>query len=596
MLTNKAFQAKRLQRHPEFFLKPLALAVSLMCLCAAHTAVHADPGITNLGTLATNKTDRYSNAYGVNAVGDVVVGDANDDTSLRAFRWTEADGMIDLGTLWKEDGLSKGRSTAYGVNAVGDVVVGEAEIAANVRRAFRWTLNAGSNTEGTMIDLGTLWKVDGSSQGTSTAWGVNAIGDVVVGDAAIDANVKRAFRWTEADGMIDLGTLWKEDGLSKGRSTAYGVNAVGDVVVGEAEIAANVRRAFRWTLDAGSNTQGTMTNLGTLRTDNGGLSYAFGVNASGDVVVGGADSGSGLRAFRWTLNAGSNTQGTMTNLGTLRTDDNGYSYSSANAVNAAGDVVVGISASNDGSYRAFRWADRTGMQSIEDWLTANGVTVNPDAPKTLEAAGVNAAGDVVVGYLDENYHAFIATTKGLLDQVENNRSLAGASGTLAYAMQDASLVMHGAHGSPMRGLLTAGKQSSWIAGDWGYSDNRGNNGHLGAGEIGYGRGLNDRVMVKFALGRTYSKQDTLLGGNTKVKGTYIVPELIAKLSDTPLYASVSGYTTTGAKRMSPAATTMPATANTVAAAPTSVPQRCVPDWTGSMPSRWVTRRLRRIPA
>ena len=516
---------------PRLSLKPLALATSLLFLGAAHTAAHADAGLTDLGSLVSGGS---SEAYGVNAAGDVVVGDAYTGSSYHAFRW-EAGTMTDLGTLVPGNA---GSSKANGVNALGDVVVGQA-YNGSMTHAFRWTLNTG------MTDLGTL-KSDNT--GFSTALGVNAAGDVVVGYAATDivGGTFRAFRWTlnagstTAGTMTDLGTL----NSASGNSFAYGVNAAGDVVVGSSAtgIVGSASHAFRWTLNDG------MTDLGTLNGTTGN-SIAYGVNAAGNVVVGSADTGivdSATHAFRWTLNAGSTTDGTMTDLGTLAPGNVGSS--SASAVNAAGDVVVGqayVSQDNNGSvYRAFRWTQTTGMQSIEDWLKANNVAVDDSAPKTYFANGVNAAGDVVVGLLT-NYHAFIATTKGLIDLVENARSLAGSAGTPTQSLQDASLVIHGAHGSPMRGLLSDGKQSFWTAGDWGRSDNQGNDGDLGAVEIGYARGINDQVMVKLALGRTYSKQDTLFGGTTQVDGTYLMPEIIAKLSGTPLYATFSGYVNAG---------------------------------------------------
>ncbi|MBN9422678.1 MAG: hypothetical protein BGO63_02550 [Candidatus Accumulibacter sp. 66-26] len=531
-----AIQNQRPQRHPHFFRKPLALAVSLLFLGTTPAVAHADPGVTDLDM---NSLYFLSSAYGVNAAGDVAVGYFM--TSLmggisHAFRWTQATGMIDLGTLSTGNA---GRSVAYGVSAAGDVVVGWSDINAGGRHAFRWTQATG------MIDLGTM--AANKTDGSSTAWGVNADGNVVVGEAQLGVYSSRAFRWTLNSGsatqgtMTDLGTLrTTNDNLF---SVAYGVNKAGDVVVGKSNTDSGYDHAFRWTLNTGSATQGTMTDLGTLKSGNAGESFAQGVNAAGDVVVGQSQTDSGnTHAVRWTFNDGSAAPATKTDLGTLKSGNAGNSY--AWGVNAAGDVVVGSAIADSGD-RAFRWTAATGMQSIEDWLTANGVTVNPSAPKTSSAYGVNAAGDVVVGRLI-NSHAFIATTKssttkGLLDLVENHKSLAGSSGTPARAMQDASLVMHGAHSSPMRGLLTAGKQSLWVAGDWGRSDNQGNDGHLGAGEVGYARGINDQVMVKFALGRTYSRQDTLFGGNTKVDGTYIMPELIAKLSGTPLYATVSGY-------------------------------------------------------
>ena len=523
---------------PRLSLKPLALAISMLFLGAAHTATYAETGVTDLGTLASGNGG-ISVAYGVNAAGDVVVGGADTGSNIHAFRWTASSStMTDLGTLATGN---VGRSRTLGINAFGDVVVGFADTGSGTSHAFRWTLNSGSTTAGTMTDLGTL----NGGIGYSSAYGVNALGDVVVGSSDItNPAVSHAFRWTLNSGsttagtMTDLGTL--NGGI--GYSSAYGVNALGDVVVGMADNSTN-SRAFRWTLNAGSATTGTMTDLGTLKNDNTGNSFAKGVNAAGNVVVGYSSTDSSSdRAFRWTLTSGSTTAGTMTDLGTLAADHTSGS-SQAYGVNAAGDVVVGESVTSGGQ-QAFRWTQATGMQSIEDWLKANNVTVNDSAPKTYTAYGVNAAGNVVVGMLG-NAHAFIATTKGLIDLVENSKSLAGSAGTPTQSLQDASLVMHGAHGSPMRGLLSAGKQSFWAAGDWGRSDNQGNDGDLGVVEVGYARGINDQVMVKLALGRTYSRQDTVFDGNTQVDGTYLMPEIIAKLSGTPLYASFSGYVNAG---------------------------------------------------
>jgi probable HAF family extracellular repeat protein len=63
---------------------------------------------------------------------------------IRAFRWTAARGMQNLGTLGGD------RSEARGVSADGSVVVGWAYNAAGHDRAFRWTAAGG------MQDLGTL--------------------------------------------------------------------------------------------------------------------------------------------------------------------------------------------------------------------------------------------------------------------------------------------------------------------------------------------------------------------------------------------------------------------------------------------------------
>ena len=66
------------------------------------------------------------------------------DAETHAFSWTQADGMVDLGTL---GGTS---SIAFAVNEGGQVV-GDSRTAGDAAtHAFSWT------EEGGMVDLGTL--------------------------------------------------------------------------------------------------------------------------------------------------------------------------------------------------------------------------------------------------------------------------------------------------------------------------------------------------------------------------------------------------------------------------------------------------------
>jgi probable HAF family extracellular repeat protein len=183
--------------------------------------------------------------------------------------WMVVERLTWLGTLGGNS------SWAWGVSADGSVVVGMAVNAAGKGRAFRWTAARG------MQDLGTL-------PGGDESWAdaVSADGSVVVGISG-----GRAFRWTAARGMQDLGTLGGD------WSWAHGVSADGSVVVGEAYNAAGQRRAFRWTAARG------MRSLGML--PGGGESVALGVSADGSVVVGTAGNAEGWgHAFRWTAAGG----------------------------------------------------------------------------------------------------------------------------------------------------------------------------------------------------------------------------------------------------------------------------------------------------
>ena len=163
-------------------------------------------------------------------------------------------------------------SVARGVSADGAVVVGGAWNAAGQWRAFRWTASGG------MQDLGTL---PGGSY--SEAWGVSADGAVVVGWTYYDPEegygyYERAFRWTENDGMQDLGTL---GGVG---SAASDVSADGSVVVGWALNAAGYDCAFRWTAAGGM--EDLNTTYANLLTNGSALWEARAISPDGRYIVG----------------------------------------------------------------------------------------------------------------------------------------------------------------------------------------------------------------------------------------------------------------------------------------------------------------------
>lgn len=492
-------------------LSPLKLILA-MTFSTLPFAVRAQNSITDMGTLNGGSV---SIAYGISSDGAVVVGYAQDGavsnifSAGRAFRWTQAGGLVSLGTLNNGSG-----SEASGVSADGAVVVGHAQdgAASNALRAFRWTHGSG------MVSLGTL---NGGSE--SRASGVSADGAVVVGNASDGAanNALRAFRWTQAGGMVSLGAF--NGGLD---SIASGVSADGAVVVGYADDGSvrNALRAFRWTQAGG------IVSLGTL---NGGIySGASGVNADGTVIVGFSSDGAARnasRAFRWTQASG------MISLGTL----NGGSGSSANGVSADGAVVVGDA--NDGAannaQRAFRWSKATGLQSVEAWLRASGVTVPKDI--TYTAYATSRDGSVVAGWLYSG-QAFIArVSSGLITLAEVQESLASTAYGGGIALSTAHTVLNGAHSRPLMRRVAEGQKAFWLAGDWGLDDRGTRNGNLGLAEVGIGHHFGP-AQLNIALGQTWATQKQTLSGRAKTDGSYLLLEALVPVSGT-LSATFSGY-------------------------------------------------------
>jgi|GEM_PF-1360617 len=327
----------------------------------------------------------------VSADGSVVAGGYSP-----AVRWTEDGGIAALQT-W---GGGAVEDQAYGVNADGSVIVGWAAEAGNPR-AFRWT------DAGGMVSLGILY----SHYLWSYATGVSLDGNIVVGYGCDNVTECRAFRWTEACGMVNLGILRDPPGENPW-SQAWGVSGDGSVVVGWS-YANSGTHAFRWT------EQGGMVDIDTF---GGTYSKAFGVSTDGSVIAGGARNSQGVeRAFRWS------SGGSMIDLGTLGGDE-----SRAWGISTDGTVIVGEAQDAEGVLHAFRWTQATGMQSVNQWLAANGV--DSSLVHFASARSVSADGSTIVGSLmaegGDTFIAHATTWGGMAHAWGRNNSGQLGNGTI----------------------------------------------------------------------------------------------------------------------------------------------------------------------
>lgn len=272
--------------------------------------------------------------------------------------------------------------------------------------------SSSSHAQATFQDLGTLPGFGAVSRPVVSANGLVVTGTVnsnTGGDL-----VRRAVRWTEADGLVSLGVpqtwepaltwtearavsadgsivvgnvnedeggfFWSEpDGFSIAGSRLWGVDHSGNRAIGT--VIGSLSIQFSFARIYGSD--GSITSLGNI-----GLGLATGLSSHGAVAVGWTTR-SGATSFGQAFR--STALGVFEVLGSLP----GQDYSIPNATNEDGTVIVGLSgqgfAFSDhqpaSAANAFRWSTAEGMQDLG--------TLPGDA--TSEAFAVSADGKVVVG-------------------------------------------------------------------------------------------------------------------------------------------------------------------------------------------------------
>lgn len=254
-------------------LSVIALAtLLLLCACEAGNAFGQPSTIQSLGHLTANY--RLSIGRRVSDDGTVIVGGSSwTNNRMHGFRWSVEGGMQHLAPHPLDD-----RGDAYGVSGDGNVTVGyTAGGYLRYGAAIRW------NADGQLED------VYGSSElKYAMGFGVSGDGLVAVGYGSTgDYIPTRAFRFTTDTSPYELGTV----NAYGGGSYAYDASRDGSVIVGSSDVAyPEVQGAFRWTPAEG------MRGLGTLYRD----SIARAVSDDGEVIVGSCYPSRDERAFRWT--------------------------------------------------------------------------------------------------------------------------------------------------------------------------------------------------------------------------------------------------------------------------------------------------------
>lgn len=364
---------------------------------SARTSALAEAVFQNPGYLPETITENFSFVppKGINSLNQVALYDSD----FQAYIWTSAGGMVSISA----PDLSFAAPVA--MNSSGQVVGYAGNTFDGGTYAFSWT------------SIGGLINIDSPGVITNKISSSNAVNDAgqVVGIAQ-DANFNdRAFLWTQAGGLIDLGTL-----KGYASSGAMDINASGQIVGAAYNVDPNTGqasyRAVLWDAPKTARSAGRISDF--LGKSHFGNSKAYSINASGGIAGIAEVATGGYQAFHWDKK--------KTKLTIIATPGDVFENAGMTvSINATGQVI-GNYMDTSGLTHAFSWTQAGGKKEI--------------GGASSQAHAINSSGLVVGMYTDASGmpRAFVWTFEGgLVD-------LSGASGIeleSALAISDAGAIV-----------------------------------------------------------------------------------------------------------------------------------------------------------
>ena len=330
-------------------LAAAAAVLVVACTSGPARAAQSNYTITDLGTLGGTA----SQAYGINASGQVTGWARIDDGSTHAFRYSGGV-MQDLGTL--DAGYTQ--SAGWSINASGIVAGASGDPIPQIDPHQAKVTNGTTTTS-----LGTLGGADGVARAINNNGWVAGYARLAPDEVAFPDHPRGVSRGFVYDGT----TMHPIPTFGGAESLAWGINSAGQAA-GYAYLPDGTYNAFRYTVNG---PDGGMENLGdfaALAIDDAGRVGGYYFDDAG--------------RFHGVVH----TAAALTEVG-----DFGGGFSIVSALNNAGDAVGGALEDADGKFHAFLYAAGT-LTDLHDLLppAASGWTLT-------RATGINDAGQIV-GY------------------------------------------------------------------------------------------------------------------------------------------------------------------------------------------------------